>query len=303
LNRRGIQTIVVKSLPQVEELYGDISGRASADVDVVVRGTQARAALETLNELGFSVHEERELQALIRRYGPDRAAASRPWHLPGSEHASTLIDLHSDSMDPWHNPTLDPEIWKHANPVSLDGVDFLVLGAGDRLLLLCSHLFADMVHAPGIPDRKVADLQRALRAADDLDWRLVRERARATGTTTLLHLACDFVSEDGRGIEPIWRRHVPLVSPRRYALLRLFLNRRGRMLTGHERFVLFLLAYDRPALMFPLWKELLLPGRVTLGARASGSVPSWPRYLELLAHFYAVRLRRLRSIWIAWRRS
>ena len=294
LGRRGIPTIVVKSLPQVEDLYGDTAGRLSGDVDLVVPGVRAAEAMDVVAGLGWELCEQGWWDVLSSHEGREEVAASRTWHFVRMRNGEpSLIDLHSDAMRRSPKPPLDRAIWRHATPVSRDGVEFLLLAPEDRLLFLCWHFFWDSVGG-GMPWpwRKLQDVELILRRGEELDWTYLAERARATGVTIFLYLACELaMSRSTAAIVPRWRDHVVPAALRRYAFFRSVLNRDPDRLGNRQRVLLWLLGHDRPLVMLPYWKEIFLPSRSRIAADYLGFWPSWPRYLAMLAEIYVHRVR------------
>jgi hypothetical protein len=301
LDRRGIPVMVLKSLPQMEELYGHAGARVSADVDLLVPARAMRPATETILQLGWSMTNRKILDLLP----PSEAEAElslRPWHFyKAVDGEPCLLDLHSDGMPAWLRPVLDPAIWAHARTLERDGVTFLVPGYEDRLLFLCWHFFSD-ARGDGFPWLKLEDIHIIL-ARDPLDWPRLSRRAREAGVALFLHLACDLVAGLAtEPIEPVWRERVPNPAPRRYALLRWIVTRRADRLSDRGRLLLWLLAYDRVRDIRPEWRHVIAPSRLTIAADYLGYWPSWPRYVLQLLAIYAHRVSatfvRVRRSWM-----
>src|SRR5436309_294234 len=102
LNRLDIPMIVLKSLPQVEELYGSAAGRQTSDIDLVIPGERALEALRAAQNLGWRLEYHARFEAISARRGPATTARCRPWHISTGTEARNFItiDLHTDSMDP-----------------------------------------------------------------------------------------------------------------------------------------------------------------------------------------------------------
>jgi hypothetical protein len=286
LNRRGIRFIVLKSLPQIEELYGDASGRLTGDVDLVVRSADVRDVIDVARELGWRFKFPTRYRVLSERLGSDGAATMHPWHMQLEQDAHFHeIDLHSDQMEPWRYPPLDAGIWERASLRRQDGVQFLVLAPEDRLLFLCWHAVVE-----GLVPRKLIDIAHILRQGAELDWDYVAERARSTGTSLFLHLACEFVSARVQeGVYPYWREHVRLKSRARFALFWRTLARADDGLGRRHAHMLAGLGHDQPAVMLPYWRLALLPSRLEV-ATHTGLMPSWPHYALAIARMYRRRL-------------
>jgi hypothetical protein len=293
LAARAIPVIVLKSLPQVEDLYGDAAGRSTADVDLVVPTEHASAAMDLIISLGWELAEQRLHDVLAARVDRSDLAASRSWHFMRFQHGRPcLIDLHSDDMDPWLRPPLDRAIWDRAIPVSVDGVEFMVLGPEDRLLFLCWHFFADSTSS-SVAWRKLPDIELILRREHEIDREHLARRARETGTGIFLHLACDLVTSHAQVyLSPWWRSTVVVPAPRRHALLQLAVDRFTQRMGERQRSVFFLLAHDRLRSVLPLWREMFLPNRARIAVDYLSSWPSWRQYGLVLVGIYAHRLRK-----------
>jgi hypothetical protein len=295
LGRRGIPIIVLKSLPQVEDLYGSTGGRLTDDVDLLVPAAHARESVELILGLGWHLSESESLMltALSARTDSGVAAGRRPWHfLPAEGTTRCVIDLHFDVMDLSPKPPLGAGVWQRARPVTRDGVDFLVLSPEDRLLFLCWHFFQHAV-VGDFPWEKLRDIELALQV-DELDWDYLSERAQTTGLTLFLRLGCDLAASRAlQPIAPVWRLRVPLAAPLRYAVLQHIIQRRSGHLNGPGRMMFWLLGHDHPLVMLPAWKELVLPSREHVASYYRGSWPSWPQYALAVVALHAQRVGRL----------
>ena len=294
LNRRGLPFIVLKSLPQIEDLYGHPGARLSNDVDLVVRAGDAPAVIQLLDDLGWrwDTADRARFDALVRHVGVAVASCYRTWQFA---HPSTPgpspIDLHFDVGNPTQRAVLDPAIWRRAQPISRDGIDFLVLSPEDRLLFLCAH-FAFEALGDGFLWYKLADIRRILERGG-LDWQYLAERARATGTTSALNLVCDTVVQRfDLCVESVWRKRIPPIPRLRYGFLAYVFHDRGERLSSRERSLFHLLLHDRPLDMLPAWKHILVPSQATIAADYLGYWPSWPAYVRQLGRIYAHRMRK-----------
>jgi hypothetical protein len=293
MNRESIPVIVLKGLPQVEDLYGDIAGRASSDVDLVVRSDDVMRAFEVLLAAGWEPLEHPTLVILQSLHGVERAIRSRPWHFaPVRRESGAMIDLHSDGMERHWKPTLDPGIWQRAQQVSMDEVTLRILSPEDRLLFLCWHFFSDSA-SRGMLWHKLRDIELILQHPDDLDWEYLDQRARATGMTLCLRLACDLARSRGSTpIAPVWRTRVPISPRRRCTLLSALLGTRWNRIVFSRPLIVLLVLPDDLRVMLPLWREIFFPSRATV-ALSLGHLPSRPRYVAQLGGIYAHRVRNL----------
>lgn len=293
LAARTIPVIVLKSLPQVEELYGDVAGRSTGDVDLLVHAEHASEAMDLIVGLGWELSEQRLHDILAATVDRTRVAASRSWHFIRFTHGRPcMIDLHSDGMNPWLRPPLDGAIWNRAVASSRDGVEYMVLGPEDRLLFLCWHFFSDSASG-AVAWRKLSDIELILRREHEIDQDYLARRARETGTAIFIHLTCDLVAARARaGILPWWRSAIVVPAPRRHAVLRFMVSGYVERMGLRKRTLFFLLAHDRLHTMIPLWREILLPNRARISVDYLDSWPSWYRYGIALVKLYAHRLRK-----------
>jgi Uncharacterised nucleotidyltransferase len=293
LAARGVPVIVLKSLPQVEDLYGHVGGRATGDVDLVVSSEHASAAIAAITAAGWALNDQRLFEILESISDTDKFAGRRPWHFTRFTHGRPcLIDLHFDAMNPWMFPTLDRAIWHRAVPRQSDGVDFMVLGPEDRLLFLCRHFFSDS-WSDNIAWRSLADIELALQPEQEIDWLYLPRRARETGTTIFLYLACDLVASRVEvPVAPRWRTALVQPAARRYAFLWFLLIRSFERMDTRQRLIFFLLAHDRLRSVLPLWRHIFFPSRVSIAVNYLDSWPSWPMYARTMLKIYAHRLRK-----------
>lgn len=288
LNTRGIRFMVLKGLPQVEELYGHAGGRLTHDVDVLVSGEDAAETIERMRPLGWDLYNPPQYEALSLLSGAD-AARRMSWHLVRRD--GTLlanIDLHSDGMDAWREPPLDAGIWTRAAEHLVDGVHFWLPSPEDRLAYLCWHFISD-----GFPWQKLFDIQEILRRGHDLDWQYVTWRARATGMTTVVWLVCNLAADRSPApLEAHWASAALDVAPLRRALLLWMTARIHTELGQRWSIVIRTLSYDQRRMFAAAARDVLMPSQVDLAAWAASAGVSSQPYLLNLAHLYAGRLRR-----------
>lgn len=293
LERIGIPAIVLKSLPQVEELYGDVAGRYTGDVDLVVRTHHSLRALEIIIDAGWKLQERRWFDLLASIHGAEEAASMRSWHLlREADDRVCTIDLHSDGIESWRHPVLDPTIWTRAQPRERDGVHFLILGPEDRLLFLCWHFFADAKGALGFPWHKLPDITLALQR-DDIDWDYVGERARRLGISNFVNLACDLaIGRETESLLPLWRTKAAPAPYWRYVLLSKSVNSNPHEWSGRRRTVFWLMAHDNPLRTLPEWRHIVIPSRATIAANYLGYWPTVPVYLGKIDEIYWQRIAK-----------
>jgi putative nucleotidyltransferase-like protein len=167
LGALGIRAILLKGAAFTRWLYADGAPRTYVDVDLLVREDRAREAEDCLRALGYEP-----------LWLPEDAPANRPiashWRRPAG---GAPIDLH------WALPEAEAPAmvqWEvlaaGAEPLALAGGEVEMLGEAPRCVMVALHAAR---HA-GLP-RPAADLERALRLADERTWAAAWELARAIG--------------------------------------------------------------------------------------------------------------------------
>ncbi len=287
LSEADIPVVILKGLPQIEDLYGDPGTRMTSDVDMLVPSRHARSTLALLVDAGWQPGSASTLRWLTSSQGVE-AASSRPWHMhPPPNLTGCLIDLHFDRMTRSPKPTLDPSIWERAVRMSRDGADFLVLGREDQLLFLCYHFVTDH-----LPWHKLRDIEVLLGRSTELDWDYIARRARLSGVTIAVYLACRLAARDATDPVPDNWRGVTPVDRLRASVLAAMLDRRPGLAQSRYWALVWLLAHDRPWDMRTVWRHIFFPDRVTIAAEYLGRWPSRAEYLAELGRIYLRRIRK-----------
>ena len=192
LREHDVPVIVYKSLPLVEELYGNAGGRISMDVDLLVRSSDSLITLTTLQGLGWQISDSRMFNGLATALDPDRAAQRRAWVLTHPQAGSSgQLDLHSDARATWQHPPLTEAVWERAVEKDLDGARFLVLSPEDSLIFMCWHALASYLS----PDH-LRDVGEMLKRSSTLDWGYVRARSEQVGIAAMVSVVCDIAIGD-----------------------------------------------------------------------------------------------------------
>jgi hypothetical protein len=289
LNRRGIAFIVIKSLPQVEELYESAGGRGTTDVDILVRGADALDVIQIALAMGWRHAAEPAYRVLCDYYGERRATEIRAWALISSgQQTSAVLDLHPDSTPLSDHPPLHPGVWKRAVETERDGVRFWLLSPEDRLIFLCWHLFAD-----GLRPACRKDIQLILGGDLDLDWPYIARASRRIGCSGFVLEACnDSAKQIGMAHPYPWTGTVRRASPVRQGVASTFLPEETRVLTPARRMLLRAAMHDHLADALKVLADTLFPGRLDIGANYLGHWPTSWEYLRALASIYVGWLRR-----------
>jgi hypothetical protein len=275
LRKRGIPVMVIKSLPQVEALYGDAGGRLTGDVDIVVPASRLVEAYTTLVDLGWRLHDVHRLKTLTQARGADNAIRAGSWHFvtPEGHPVRSAIDLHSDDPEAGDKSAINPELWRAASRVEIDGVDIFVASAEDRLMILCCHAVRS-----SLDDRILADIRRAL-ADPRLQWERVAERATAAGLCTAVVVTCSLALGASRADPAMWASQGAFRSTMRSRLLiHLFERWRPNPSRGAENRLVLALVTDRLARRLRYLRSGLVPSREEVGAAHFDHLPTWPEY-------------------------
>ena len=137
LDRAGIRSMMIKGPPLSALAFGDPTVRASRDIDLYVDRDRVREADRLIVEAGY------------RRFAPGIALTPREeraflrlrcQYAYFSDQAGVIQELHwrltsNSKLMPVDEATL----WSRADPVRLNGVDFLTLPDEEMFLYLCIH--------------------------------------------------------------------------------------------------------------------------------------------------------------------
>lgn len=173
LAARGIALIPLKGLHLAELVYGDISLRPMADLDVLVPRAQAPEAVESLRELGYG-----EGVALS---GSLATMLDTKCNL-GIEHApsGTWLEIHwSLDEPPARLEAFIGEVWRTARPGRLGDAPTLLMTPELLLLHVSAHLACN--HAFAFSLRALCDVAEIVRRHPSLDWNVVVDQGRRYG--------------------------------------------------------------------------------------------------------------------------
>lgn len=268
----AIPLIVLKGLPQMEDLYGGIDARPSTDVDILIHaGDLPRTVAVILGSgarLAAPLPEERA-----------EAYASVPWQFTVDPAGQVMLDLHTDAISRLRKPSLDPEVWRRAAPRTMDGLPFLVLSPEDRLLLLAWDYVADGL----IPERLV-DIERAV-ARGDIDWGVLRQRSAELGLSRVLDWSLrDVDAREARIPAAALPQRTPAVGVRPLIFRRL--AHRRVPWESPTNIIRRACAYDRWSDTLRTLGRSLAPSPTELGL-VLGRAPSTGEYSTLFAVRYA----------------
>jgi hypothetical protein len=191
LAARGIPTIVLKGGYLAAAAYDHIALRPMRDVDIMVRTTDLRPALECLIAAGYPCDD---IDAALA--GCATAAHVEPLTKPNAP----AVELHWNIEGPDSPFAVDLDgLWARARPARIAGVDALTPGPEDFLLHLClhaaRHLTRDWDDCTVL--KGVCDLSRAVAHwASAVNWPTLAARAFAwrarNPVYVMLHLASEW---------------------------------------------------------------------------------------------------------------
>jgi hypothetical protein len=180
----GIEPIPVKGIVLAERVYGGLSLRPAADLDVLVHPRRVESARALLPSIGY-----------VQSDAPDFATAHHPFHdtyYGGKNSGAVCFELHTALWDPHFFGPPDG-LWKRAVPAEFRGVRTRFLSPEDALLHLAIHRSQSPLRLRFLCD--VAELLRC--SGGELAWEEVIDRAEAlrarTALGTSLRLARDLL--------------------------------------------------------------------------------------------------------------
>ena len=180
LQERGIAVMALRGPVLAEELYGDTAMRQFEDLDLLVKRTDAIAAMRALEAEGFRPQEAfsgRQEEALVR-FRTERnyyRGAERLW-----------VDLHWELLPAPFAVERDPGVlWVRAQTVTVQGAAIKTLSGEDSFLFLCVHGAKHGWDKAG----RAADVAAWLRKNPRADWTSILERAGKAGKRRAVQVA------------------------------------------------------------------------------------------------------------------
>ena len=171
LQEDGIAVIVLKGACLAATVYPNISVRFMCDIDLLVREADLRAAVNSLQKIGYAFRKPFDLDE-------HEKPATSAKHLPPlhkGEHPR--IELHW-RISPTQFQHDEARVWDRSRSISLAGVQARILGPEDLVLYLCLH--GGSHHLFGMGMRLLCDLRATLeRYQGEIDWDLLLKLAKA----------------------------------------------------------------------------------------------------------------------------
>jgi hypothetical protein len=188
LQDAGIGVMVLKGAALTIEYYQDYSLRPMDDVDLLVRYTDARAAIEVLCRQGWKAleqwNEQKDFSEQTRRYDH----AMHLVHPSGQD-----LDLHWNLTPFCLGPDADRDFWEASKKTTFDGQVVRVLDPADQLFHICVHGVAWERLAP---IRWIPDALAVLRRTPQLDWERLLLQARKRKLTLMVRGALNYVDRN-----------------------------------------------------------------------------------------------------------
>jgi hypothetical protein len=173
LETADVGAMPVKGLVIAEQLYGSLSLRPAADLDVLVRRDDLPAARAVLRGIGFAQRETPGFKALTHEFH-DPA-----WGI-GSGRDHIRLELHWALWADSERRLGTAGLWERSVPATLLERPVRVLALEDTLLHLAIHRTRSALRLRWVVD--IAELLR--RRGDEIDWDAYLARARTAGART-----------------------------------------------------------------------------------------------------------------------
>lgn len=185
LSQAGIEVMVIKGAALTIGYYRDSSLRPMEDVDIMVRHTDARAAIDTLRANGWAPMDQ-----LAGRNGFSEANRAYQ-HAAHFVHASGQdLDLHWNLLPLCLGADADADFWAASTIEEFEGFSVRILDPADQLLHICVH---GTVWDTLTPIRWIPDAAAVLRNRPDLDWERLFAQARQRKLTKMVQEALTFL--------------------------------------------------------------------------------------------------------------
>ena len=181
---REIPVIVLKGAALASLVYGDITLRPMADIDLLVR----RQDLDVVERL---LH--------ILNYVPNEACFSQAWYRDHHHHLvpyvkhdrGFVLEIHHHISPPLLSEYLPVyDLWQRARPVQIATLPTFMLAPEDLLLHLSLHLIDDILGRGMAKPRILGDIAETIRQYQrELDWELLLRNAEIYAVEKYLYYA------------------------------------------------------------------------------------------------------------------
>lgn len=186
LAKTGLSVIPLKGAALVDTVYGTVAVRPMFDIDILVRASQAGAAVALLEQGGYvRVMVEPRTGTLLDYENEITLVQTGDTAFP--------VELHWSLIDsPYYQRVLDMEwFWQTSVPAHIGQSATRFLGVEATLLHLCAHL---VLHHRGNGLLWLHDVAALLHENQDrIDWETVVHQADAFGLTSALRSVLSLV--------------------------------------------------------------------------------------------------------------
>ncbi|MBI3578246.1 MAG: nucleotidyltransferase family protein [Ignavibacteriales bacterium] len=177
---QGVPVIPYKGVVLTNSLYGNLSLREFADLDILVHQMDVLFVKNLLLSSGY--RPEFNLTRL-QEASHLRTECEYNFILDDKK---IRVEIHWDFAPPYFSCVLDhTALWKNAERTTLAGLEVQTLAPEDLLLVLCVH--GGKHHWASIG--WVTDLCELIYVHRGLDWTKVMDQAKRAGITKMLHLS------------------------------------------------------------------------------------------------------------------
>jgi hypothetical protein len=162
----GIKTLVMKGIPLSILFYKNFATRPMADMDLLIPFSDARRAVELLQDAGWKLYNPQYLEFNLK-YGRSATFA---------DSEKTELDLHWHPIFEAHGDISEDDFWNEALPLEVAGAKTLSFDATDLFFHTIVH---GLRYNPEPPIRWIADAMAILKSKDyQIDWNRLLHHTR-----------------------------------------------------------------------------------------------------------------------------
>ena len=186
LSKHEVDAIPYKGPALAVDAYGDLSLRQFADLDIIVRRSDVRRAIEALAAEGYE--PEFDLSETERR------VFMRWWYVLAFSRGDHIyhLELHWAIAPRFFSFPFETErLWTRRRSLRVAQTQMLIPSREDLLLLLSAHATKDSWARL----EWICAVAELIRADGDLDWEALIQEAKATGAERMLLLALGLAHE------------------------------------------------------------------------------------------------------------
>jgi hypothetical protein len=309
MEKTRVETIVMKGLPLLEQLYPDPAERVLTDLDLLARDElHARRGYDALLDTGFTPVPTKS-GAVVNKHLPS------VWRLNGFVRRGYLFDvaqprpveMHLTLWDtPWRGLDIRsiPDLWQRSQLIRVAEVSVRVLSLEDTFVHLCVHLATHLVEREARGGQAI-DIARLLASRGaELNWERIIQASDRAHVTRFVYLALRAVNILTGALLPP-QPILNALRARTPARLRAWVDQHGAhdLLALDYRNTDLSSAYRLTFAATQSWQEkarvlrfALFPSMDTLQAEYGGRSPwLYARHLEGRGRVYLAALRQRRA--------